>query len=197
MDDAELLQRWRGGDRDAGNVLFERHFAVVCNFFRNKVSDGVDDLIQRTFVTCLEAEVRYRGEASFRSFLLGIARNVLLRSFREKRRDGKTFAPLEHSVCDVDPSPSVLVAGREEHAHLLQALRTLPLDLQIALELYFWESWTMREIASALDVPQGTAASRLRRAKVALKEALAKGGGTPPSDDALEQWAAQIRSTLA
>ncbi len=195
MDDHSLLERWRDGDREAGNLLFERHFAVVCNFFRNKVSDGVDDLIQRTFVTCLEVELNYRGDATFRSFLLGIARNVLFRHFRERSRDGRTFAPLETSVCDIDPSPSVLVAGRQQHAHLLDALRRLPVDLQIALELYFWESWTMKEISVALDIPAGTAASRLRRAKAALKEELAA-GGTAPSDADLERWAAQVRESL-
>ena len=73
MDDLELLQRWRDGDRAAGNELFERHFTAVCNFFRNKVSDGVDDLIQRTFVTCLEVEGGFRGESSFRSYLMGLS----------------------------------------------------------------------------------------------------------------------------
>lgn len=196
MDDRELLQRWREGDRAAGNELFERHFTAVCNFFRNKVSDGVDDLIQRTFVTCLEVEGGFRGESSFRSYLMGIARNVLLRSFREKSRDGRRFAPLEDSVCDVDPSPSMLVAGREEHAQLFEALRKLPLDLQIALELYFWESWTMREIAAALEVPPGTAASRLRRGKAALKELLATGDRAEPTDDDLMAWAVKVRATL-
>ena len=196
MDDISLLERWRDGDREAGNLLFERHFAVVCNFFRNKVSDGVDDLIQRTFVTCLEIEPNFRGDATFRSFLLGIARNVLFRHFRERSRDGRTFAPLETSVCDIDPTPSVMLAGRQRHAHLLEALRKLPVDLQIALELYFWESWTMKEIAVAQGIPPGTAASRLRRAKEALKQTLAT-GGTVPSDADLERWAAEIRSTLA
>lgn len=196
MDDILLLERWRDGDREAGNLLFERHFSVVCNFFRNKVSDGVDDLIQRTFVTCLEIEPKFRGDATFRSFLLGIARNVLFRHFRERSRDGRTFAPLETSVCDIDPTPSVMLAGRQQHAHLLDALRKLPVDLQIALELYFWESWTMKEIAVAQGIPPGTAASRLRRAKEALKQTLAT-GGTAPSDADLERWAAEIRSTLA
>ena len=195
MDDGALLERWRAGDREAGNLLFERHFAVVCNFFRNKVSDGVDDLIQRTFVTCLEVELNYRRESSFRSFLLGIARNVLFRHFRERSRDGRTFAPLETSVCDLDPSRSVLLAGREEDALLLEALRRLPVDLQIALELYFWESWTMKEIAVALDIPPGTAASRLRRAKEALALELSRGGETP-SDADLERWAAKVRQSL-
>ena len=197
MQDFELLEQWRAGDRDAGNTLFERHFLVVCNFFRNKVADGVDDLIQRTFVTCLEIEGNFRGEGSFRSYLLGVARRVLFRHFRELQRDGRTFAPLMTSVCDIDPSPSALVAQQREHARLLEALRRLPVDLQITLELYFWESMTMREIALVLEVPPGTAASRLRRAKAALHTELQKDPtGLATTDDDLDRWAARIREDL-
>lgn len=196
--DLQLLSRWRAGDRTAGNALLTRHFLVVCNFFRNKVPDGVDDLIQRTFVTCLEVADNFRGDATFRSFLLGVARRVLYRHYRERYRDAKTFAPMVTSVCDLDPSPSAVMAQKVEHARLLQGLRNLPVDLQIALELYFWEAMTMKEIATVLDVPQGTAASRLRRAKALLQERLgADTSGPAPSDDDLAQWAAALRQSLA
>lgn len=197
MDDFARLVAWRSGDRAAGNALFERHFLVVCNFFRNKVSDGVDDLIQRTFLACIEAPHGFRGEGSFRGYLLGVARHVLLRHYREQRRDDRTFTPMVTSVCDLDPSPSVLVAGHREHARLLDGLRRIPLDLQIALELYFWEGMTMREIAEVLEVPPGTAASRLRRAKAALLEQLGGSAGAPvDTPDDLEAWARTLRSSV-
>jgi hypothetical protein len=46
--DLELLQRWREGDQDAGELLLARHFDAVCRFFRNKVGDAAPDLIQRS-----------------------------------------------------------------------------------------------------------------------------------------------------
>ena len=51
----ELLEAWRGGDRRAGEQLFERHYAAVSRFFRKKLEFGVDDLIQRSFLACVEA----------------------------------------------------------------------------------------------------------------------------------------------
>ena len=48
--DLELLQKWSDGDASAGNQLFNRHFDPVCRFFANKVSEDVDDLIQKTFL---------------------------------------------------------------------------------------------------------------------------------------------------
>ena len=196
-DDLELLAAWRDGDRRAGDALFERHFLPVCNFFRNKVSEGIEDLVQRTFVTCIETQAGFQARASFRSYVLGVARNVLLRHYRERYRDGATFAPLATSVCDLDPSPSAMAAKHREQAALLDALRRIPVDLQIALELYFWEDLTMREMAEVLDVPAGTAASRLRRAKEALHGRLTGNAeASPPNDATLERWAEQIRARL-
>ena len=52
--DFELLERWRGGDLDAGNVLFERHFAGVYRFFARKTTGDAADLVQKTFLACTE-----------------------------------------------------------------------------------------------------------------------------------------------
>ncbi len=195
--DLALLEAWRAGDRPAGNTLFERHFLVICDFFRNKVAEGVDDLVQRTFMTCIEAQSGFEGRSTFRSYVLGVARNILLRHYRERYRDGATFAPLQTSICDLDPSPSAMAVKHREHAALLESLRTIPIDLQIALEMFFWEDLTMREMAEVLDVPPGTAASRLRRAKEALFARLHAGAdATPQTDESLDRWAAEIREQL-
>lgn len=195
--DRALLEAWRAGNRDAGNVLFERYFLAVCDFFRNKVAEGVDDLVQRTFVTCIEVQSGFEGRSTFRAYILGVARKILLRHYRERYRDGATFAPLETSICDLDPSPSAMAVKHREHAALLEALRRIPIDLQIALEMFFWEDLTMREMADVLDVPPGTAASRLRRAKAALYDRLHHGAdATPASDANLDQWVVEIRDQL-
>ena len=54
MGDAECLRAWASGDRKAGELLFERHFEAVARFFRNKTDRDHDDLIQATFLGCVE-----------------------------------------------------------------------------------------------------------------------------------------------
>src|SRR5690606_25346041 len=111
----ELLEAWRGGDRQAGEQLFERHFDAVARFFRNKVNQGIDDLIQRTFLACVEGKDRFRGEASFRTFLFAVAHNVLSKHYRSQRRHGDRIDFGVTSVHDLAPSPSVVVARHDEH----------------------------------------------------------------------------------
>jgi DNA-directed RNA polymerase specialized sigma24 family protein len=76
-EDLELLAAWRGGDRDAGGELFDRHFVSIRRFFRSKVGDDYEELVQRTFTRCVEGQQRFRGEGKFRSYLFAIAANVL------------------------------------------------------------------------------------------------------------------------
>lgn len=198
--DLELLEAWRGGDRQAGEELFERHFDSIARFFRNKVAHGIDDLIQRTFLACVESKDQFRGEASFRTFLFAVAHNVLGKHYRSKRRHGDRIDFGVTSVHDLGPSPSSVVALHDEHRVLLHALRRIPLDHQIVLELYYWERLTAAEVGTVLDVPEGTARTRIRRAKQLLEEEMKQ----LISDKALlestlvnlDSWAASLRDRL-
>ncbi len=168
-DDFEVLDRWRAGDRAAGNELLGRHFDSLYRFFRNKVDDGVDDLIQRSFLACIESRDRFRKQASFRTYLFTVARHELYRHFRRGRRLAADVDIGDLSVRDLGSSPSKVAVRHQEHQLLLRALRLIPVDLQLAVELFYWEGMSTAEIADVLDVPQGTAKSRLRRAREMLE----------------------------
>jgi len=171
-DDFELLDAWRAGDMDAGSELFDRHFESIHRFLRNKVGDDTDEVMQRTLLACVESRDRFRRASSFRTFLFGVARLELLTFYRRKRKLARNVALENHSLYDLDPSPSTVVAQHMEHRLLHEALRRLPIDLQIALELHYWESMSATEVATVLEIPPGTVKSRLRRAKELLRESM-------------------------
>ncbi len=198
--DTELLDRWKAGDPGAGEELFERHFEALYRFFRNKVGDEAEELLQRALMACVEQRDKFRGDASFRSFMFGVARIELLNYFKRKGRLQRREAPLETSAHDLDPSPSLIVADKEEQRILLEALRRIPLDLQIAIELYYWEQLSTPEIAQVLEIPTGTVKSRLRRAKEHLEGELAELARSPQLLQStiadLDGWAARLRSAV-
>lgn len=169
--DFDLLDAWRAGDRSAGNALFRRHFDSVCRFFRAKVALSlVEDLVQETFLSCLESRDDFRKQSSFRTFLFCVARRRLYDHFRRKQGNPVDF--MASSIADLGASPSQDLARRQEQRLLLLALRTIPVDQQIALELYYWEGMEGHEIAEILGISPHTARSRLHRARQALREAL-------------------------
>ena len=202
-DDAGLVVAWQGGNREAGKLLFERHYPGVARFFRNKVGAAEPDLIQRTFLACVEGLPRLREAASFRSYLFGIAYKVLCKHFAQVRRDrGRVTAELDFSAVSAHGlvSPTQILAGREEQKLLLAALRRLPVDYQVALELHYGEGMTAAELGEVLDLPLGTAKTRIRRGRALLEEqmaALADSAELLESTRAnLEVWARQLRAQV-
>jgi RNA polymerase sigma-70 factor (ECF subfamily) len=168
--DAELLARWAEGSRAAGNELIERHFAVVHRFFRNKVGPELEDLIQQTFLGCVEARSRFEGRSSFVTFLLGIARFQLFSHYNQRRREACNFEL--SSIRDFGTTPSAMVARREDERLMAVALQSLPLQTQLLLELVYWENLAANEVAEVLEVPLNIVYSRLGRAREALREQL-------------------------
>ena len=195
--DAELLEAWSGGDRLAGNDLFERHFDSVRRFFDNKVGGDTEDLIQHTFMGCLEGLPRFKRASSFRTFLFGVARNVLREFFREKLRIQREADFEEAKAIDIAAGPSTIVAAKREQRVLLEALRRLPLDMQVLLELHYWERLRGRELAEIVGINENTVRSRLRRARQLLEEQIhvvAEGEDCLRTTLAnLERWAEELR----
>ena len=179
--DLELFTSWRAGDNGAGSTLIKRHFAALHRFFATKARGHEEDLIQTTFVACVEARDAFRGESSFRTYLFKLARFQLFTHYRKLyRRLDIDFTTT--SLCDLGTSPSGALLRREERELLELALQNVPVDQQITLELTYWEELAAPEIASVLGVPENTVYSRLRRAKHHLRDALER-----LSDDAAER----------
>lgn len=197
--DFELLDAWRGGDRMAGNALFDRYFDALFRFFRNKVTDGADDLVQQTFLACVESRDRFRGDSSFRTYLFAVARSKLYDHLGRQHRAGVIDYGVT-SCADLGMSPSGMLAEDEQQRLLLVALRSLPVDLQVALELFYFERIHGPELAEVLGVPEGTVRSRLRRGRELLRAQLEKLLHTPLAAEQtmtdLESWAATLRDSV-
>jgi RNA polymerase sigma-70 factor (ECF subfamily) len=200
VNDDELLSRWRAGDAAAAESLFERHFDSLYRFFRNKAPASADDLVQRTLLACFEARDRFRGECSFRTYLFAAARNQLLNHLGRERAGGR-IEPERDSVADSAPSPSSLMQTKHEQEVVLHALRRIPVDHQILLELFYWEQQSGAELAEILGVPEGTIRSRLRRARDLLTQQVQAIAGQPHLVDStlsrLDDWAAALRDAQA
>jgi len=202
-DDRELLEAWRAGDQQAGARLISARSREITWFFRNKVFDehAVPDLVSQTFLGCVSARDRFAGETSFRRFMYAIARNVLreyLRSVTKRRRERLDF----EAVCVRSLQPrslSSLQSDKHEVQALIEALRDVPIDDQIVLELKYFEGLSGRELGDALDLPEGTVRGRLSRGLSRLRASVQKqlelggSGRSEVSADDIDAWAAELR----
>ena len=197
QEDAELILAFRGGDRAAGATLTKRYYPKVLGFCRSKAPSAAKDITHDSFAACFQGLERLREPAAFRSFLFGIVCNQIRMHYRRRRTDGERLDFGTVTSMDLDPSPSQIMVEHDEQRLLLEALRRMPLDMQILLELYYWQNMRVGEIASALEIPANTVKARLYRGRKALKELLltleAPGNVIEQTVSDLESWARGLR----
>jgi RNA polymerase sigma-70 factor (ECF subfamily) len=195
QSDAELLAAWQAGDRRAGSELIDRYFEPVRRFFINKVADGAEDLMQQTFLACVQQRDRIRDPEAFRGYLFAAARSKLFDHLRVRCKDPRVDFEIE-SVAGLGISPSAELAAKHDERLLITALRHLPVELQVALELYYFEHVRGRELELALALPSGTVRSRLRRGLELLRKKIEELASTPQLRDAtttsLARWVARL-----
>jgi RNA polymerase sigma-70 factor, ECF subfamily len=164
--DDELMLAYRGGEHAAFDALFERYRDPIWRFFRRRIPDlqRAEELTQDTFLAVVRGARRYEPRSTFRSYLFGIAFNVLSTSRRENRREA--MAPLD----DVNP----VAPGCDATAVLWvrRALAELDERDRDVLMLREYDQLSYDEIAQLTGVVVGTVRSRLFRARLALKEKL-------------------------
>ncbi len=179
-DDFALLDAWTDGDDKAGDALLRRHFASLFRFFSSKVDEGAEDLVQTTLMRCIESRDRFGKRSSFRTYLFTVARNTFIDQLRKRLRTPDALDFAEVSLVDVRTSPSAAAARDQEHAALIAALRALPLEIQIAVELTYWEGLNAVEVAEVSGVTPSSVRSRLTRARQALRTLLPGITGAEP-----------------
>ena len=184
--DMELLYAWRNGDASAGDSLVRRHYASVLRFFEVRTR-AADDLTQRTFLACVEGRERFRGDASFRTYLFAIARRLLLGHASQPQHSEALSRFDALGVPAPRTSVSMLVARRQEQQLLLASLATLAEDDQTMLILFHWEGLMAKEIGEVMGMPTSTVTTRLSRARAALKTQVERIGRRKSAGSALLQ----------
>jgi RNA polymerase sigma factor (sigma-70 family) len=178
--DLDLFRGWRAGDNTMGKLFYRRLAPKILQYFRRNVFDTskVEELTQETFIAAMRptnAEVH-----NPRAYLFGIAAHVFSRHIRLRRKElGRPeWQPedLEDSLHSLDPNPDpeYFRLRTDEDRLFMKAMRKLPFNQQIVLELSFWEQMSGREISEALEIPEGTVRSRIRLGRVRLGELIAQ-----------------------
>ena len=169
--DNVLLERWRAGDRQAGNRLYSRYYSQVTRYFGNSVGQREQrDLTQETFTRLVKATANFVGDCSFRTFVFSVAHHVLLDFLRARYRGRGEFDPLTHTVEDIEhPSPSAALSELGRHERLFRAMRALPVATKQLLEDYYWHGMTSAELAPGLGITASAVRTRVQTARELLR----------------------------
>lgn len=147
-------------------TLVTSHFEYVWRLFRRLgLSEAdADDAAQRTFVVAARKLDKLQP-GSERAYLFGIAVRVASRAHRAlaRRRESHSLSDIEFA--DPSPSPDEVVDRGMARQLLDRILAAMTFELRAVFVMYELEGLTVPQIALALEIPEGTAASRLRRGR--------------------------------
>jgi RNA polymerase sigma-70 factor (ECF subfamily) len=138
-----------------------------------------DDAVQQVFIVA-SRKVGAIRPGSERAFLLGIAFRIASRARRTQQRRREVLDPEPVDRPDPEPGADDLLDRARALAVRYAILDAMPIELRVVFVLYELDELTMAEIAEIVDLPIGTVASRLRRAReqfqAATRRLAARGG---------------------
>ncbi|MBI3206589.1 MAG: sigma-70 family RNA polymerase sigma factor [Myxococcales bacterium] len=150
-------------------ALVDRYYDFVWRSLRRLgITDAdAEDAAQEVFVS-LSGRLDDVEVGSERGFLYRTALNQAAHARRTRLRRREVPEEVLSDCPAVAPGPDELLAGARAKQLFYQVLGALDLDLRAVFVLYELEQMTMAEIATVLELPPGTVASRLRRARAAF-----------------------------
>ena len=163
--DEQLMARAMQGNRTALACLVERYYATVLGYLYRLVGHNrplAEDLSQEAFLRLAQQD-GYDARRAFRPWLFAIATN-LARDHFKAAATRHTQAGLEGAalaIADVAPGPEEHALASEQGAAVAAAIGQLGEEYRAAILLRFYHGLSIQEIAQALDIPLGTAKSRL------------------------------------
>lgn len=171
----DLLQRSAGGCQISYETLYRmlsrRVFAFLCRSIDNP--EVARELMMDTMLEVWSSAARFRGDAKVSTWVLGIARNKLLMTFRSrKERSYEDVDELSETLEDTERSVVDIIASQQANIHLGQCLQRLSNAHRECLHLLYFEELSVADMAQLLDIPEGTVKSRLSHARTQLQRCM-------------------------
>jgi RNA polymerase sigma factor (sigma-70 family) len=175
LPDGEIIGRSRS-EPELFALLFRRHATSIGRYAARRLGPGpAEDIVAETFLVAFRQRNRYDpARCDARPWLYGIAGNLIRRHHRDEVRQLRALArtgvdPAAESF--TDRSDARLAAGAASRA-VAAAIAELDPDQRDVLLLITWAELTYDQAAEALGIPEGTARSRMNRARTRLRAAL-------------------------
>ena len=164
------MERARDGDEAAFRALYEAHVDRVYRLaYRMAGEDDLArDFTQETFVRVHQRLGQFRGESAFGTWVHALAVSVSLNGLRRLQRHRKREVEMDGMDFGYTPRrPEPDLRDR-----LREAIDGLPEIYRTVFLMHDLEGFSHQEIASALEMAEGTSKARLSRARARLREAL-------------------------
>lgn len=171
--DERLVKRAIAQHKHAWLQLVRRYEGLVYNYALRMTGQRADalDVMQDVFLSVYRSLHRWRGESSFKTWLMIIAHHRCVEFFRRQRQQYDNDDELTTLASDdVWDSPEAVYAGQQQGQQLVRAMQQLPIEQRLIVELKFFQHLSLQEIAEQLHTPLNTVKSRFYKAVERLQK---------------------------
>ncbi|MBR2284340.1 MAG: RNA polymerase sigma factor [Ruminococcus sp.] len=153
-------------DKSGLSELYDRHsgsvYRLAYAMCRNKAD--AEDIMQDTFIRLLGADISFPDERSEKAWLMKVCANRCRDMFRS--------LSYRRQLNSVQLDEAGLYCETPEESRVFEAVMSLPQSYRIAVHLYYYEGYTIREIAGILGKTETAVQTRLYRARKMLRDIL-------------------------
>ncbi len=175
MTELQILEGCKLNNISAQEVLYNKYNSKmlgVCYRYANNRADA-EDMLQEGFIRIFSQLHQYRNEGS----LEGWIRRVIVHTCINILKKNKKFSEyLDIAHAENIEARQASVYSMMQTKHIIECIRMLPLGYKTVLNLYAIEGFSHKEIASILEIEEGTSRSQYARAKIMLENILIKRG---------------------
>ena len=177
--DTALIERIRNADRTAFMTFYDRFSPLLFSVAARVLGDRkeAEDVLQEVMLTIWNKSGEYDPQlGSLSSWAVALTRNKALDRLRARTRRLRLIEEVaimaEESGAASSPSANDVIHGRERAEMLRAAMKDLPTEQRMAIELAFFTGMSQTDIATRLQQPLGTVKARIRRGMLRLREQL-------------------------
>ncbi len=173
-NDSELITRAVAGQRDAFAQIVSRYQSLVCSLAYSATGSLSlsEDLAQETFIAAWKGLRSLREPEKLKSWLCGIARNVVANAVRHRMRDPEHGAePLDTAagLPSLETLPVDRAISSEEESILWRSLEHIPQIYREPLVLFYRQGQSVESVAQELELSEEAVKQRLSRGRKLLK----------------------------
>ena len=173
--DAELVAESIRGNREAFAAIVARYQSLVCSLTYSATGDLArsEDLAQETFIAAWKSLRGLKEPAKLRSWLCGIARNLVHNTLRREKREPTSNAEEISALVDAaspEPLPSDRAISQEEQSLMWRALADIPETYREPLVMFYREQQSIERVAEALELTEDAVKQRLSRGRKLLSD---------------------------
>ncbi len=172
--DERLVKRALENNKQAWLQLVQRYEGLVFNYALRMSGSRDDalDLMQEVFVSLFRNLAGWRGDSSFKNWLMRIAYYRCIEHFRKRKEFADDYDVDQQASGSEWHDPEAVYSGQEDTQRLVAAMQQLSLEQRLVVELKFFQQLKLQEISEQIEVPLNTVKSRLYKAVDRLQEIL-------------------------